>query len=345
MKKYFFINFILPNIANTNNIMHSKTLLQILKPLAPAIDSKPMLPICECVMIKNGRAYATNLELSISNACDLPDMILPYAQTMARLSVLNEEVSIIDEDGKYIIKAGYKKFPLPKFRDVNTFPAIPNAPIQISDVDAGFITAVVEAAKNTSNDPMIQWRHVFICDEWIVGNDNYGMYKFDTELSLPNIAVPKIFAKTISRLSSGNISATDTHLFFKSGEIEITVLLAESNFPRFGGLFPSFVQNLSIIRGDFEIALKQASVSAPTSVTLHIASGQCNISSLNNDFVDCAAATDLNMDVTFRPDILSRVISSLPDECDTLEFMIESETKPVYVKYKNITLLIMPYAK
>lgn len=325
--------------------MHSKTLLQILKPLAPAIDSKPILPICESVLIKGGRAYATNTKLSISNKCELPDMVLPYAQTIAILSVINEEINIESNANQYIIKAGSKKFPLPKSYDENNFPDIQQIDREKIIISTDDLFAIQQAAKNTANDDLSQWQNIFLGNEFIVGNDNFAMFKYEWEKEIQNIAIQKLFARAILGLSDGSISTNGKQLQFVSGDLYISITLAESNFPNFNGIFPAFKKNLSCVRGDFEIALKQVSVSNPPSITLIIKKDECNFSSPNEEFVDCAANTDLEMEITFNPGILGRIISSLPDDCDTLDFMITGETTPVYVQYNNITLLIMPFRK
>lgn len=321
--------------------MHSKTLLQILKPLAPAIDQKPVLPICESVLIMGGRAYATNTQLSISNKCDLPDMVLPYNKTIAILNVLNEEIEVTETG----IKAGSKKFPLPKPYDANLFPDIAVINSKQIAVTTSDLFAINEAAKNTAADTLSPWQYIFLGNEFIVGNDNYAMFKYGWEKGIINIAIPKLFARAITGQKDGSISTDGKQLLFKSNDIEIIITLGDSKFPNFNSVFPAFKSNLSVLRGDFEIALRQSAVSAPDSVTLQLSKDKCDFLSSNGEFVDCAAKTDLNLEITFSPDKLSRIISSLPDECDTLIWMIQDTTKAAFIEYNNITLLIMPKAK
>lgn len=330
--------------------MHSKTLLQILKPLAVAVDANPTIPALENVCIRQGRAITSNLALTISNKCDLPDMILPYRELINILNVVDDELEFNISATQIELKVGKPKYKFGAPVDANVFPQATQIKGEATQVDSTFFYAVQQAAKNESQQELSQMRGIFINEGWVIGTDSFGMFKQGIETGLPNLHAPSLLAKCVSGWQEGMIRTNGNHLQCSNNGLEVDLLLIDDNFPKFESVLPeSVVPNVLVNRKAFETALKQSQVYEPGIITMKFEPGSIEIVYTNNfaqeSFIPIDAKHSLSLSIDFNSTIFSRLISCLPPDCETIQMQITAANKAVYIVHSNITLLIMPYRK
>lgn len=330
--------------------MHSKTLLQILKPLAVAVEVNPTIPALENVCIRQGRAITSNLALTISNKCDLPDMMLPYRELINILNVVDDELSFTITDTQIELKAGKPKYKFGAPGDANSFPKPQLIEAEETKVNADFFYAVQQAAKNESQQENSQWRGIFIGGMYVVGNDNFGMFKQDIETGLPNIHAPALFARSVTGWQEGLMRTNGKHLQCSNNGLEIDLLLIDDTFPKLESAMPAVITpNVSLDRKAFETALKQSQVYEPGIITMKFEPGSIEIVYTNNfaqeSFIPIEAKHELSLSIDFNSTIFSRLISCLPPDCEAIQMQITAYNKAVFIVHNNITLLIMPYRK
>jgi DNA polymerase-3 subunit beta len=107
--------------------LSGETLRRVIRDLEPAVPARSPKPILQNVLLANGRAIATDLELRIEvpmPAATGPAMLLPFARLKAIASTLNgsDEVTLTLDGSSCVVTAGGGEWRLP-VEDAAEFPA------------------------------------------------------------------------------------------------------------------------------------------------------------------------------------------------------------------------------
>lgn len=328
--------------------MNAKDLLSIIKPLAPAVGN-PILPICDYIRLHNSKAISTNLRMTITVPCKLPDMLLPYKETVAILSALGSaDILIENKKGLLQIKSGKDVFKLGKTVDADTFPAIPENNGDEYAVSKDFFYAMQQSARNETTNELMVFHGICIRPDYVCGTDGHTCYRHAIETGIPESHLHSSIAAICASFEKGIVKTDGHHFSIKTDTIEIDVLQVDTKYPDIDLVVPSEIKpNVTISRIDIEQALTKVQVFEKGNIKLVFTAGAIDFVYINKEFerqivTSIPAKHELELEYGLNSGLLSRILSCLPDSCDTIEMQVTGATKPMLIKYDTIKLLIMP---
>lgn len=328
--------------------MNAKQLLQTIKPLLPAVGN-PLLPICDYIAIRSKKATATTLSLTITVNCDLPDMLLPYKETVSILGALgNSEIETENKKGLLSIKSGKDVFKLGKSESLENFPVAPVNNGESYPVSKDFFYAMQMAARNETHNELMVYHGICVRPEYIVGTDGHTVYKQDISTGIPESHLPSSIASICAGWQSGTVRTDGKHFTITSDTIEVDILQIDQKYPDIDAIVPEKIKaNVSIDRNEIEQALSKVQVFEKGIIKLTFTPGNIDFYYIKKEteyeaIASAPATHELTLEYGLNSALLSRILSCLPDSCDTIEMEVRDATKAIYIIYDTIKLLIMP---
>lgn len=339
--------------------IHSKALHRALQIVAPAVSSKPVIPILSNVKFENGFVYATDTFLDISTKSGLPDdfsAIIPFDELRAITGVLNSDMEISISGNSCNIKSQSGKWKLALPAD-NVWPNPETVPNTWHDVPDGFTDAIFSAAKMTqvteavplkSNVLIYQQRYAMR----VGGFDNIRFH----EVAFPPIPgytalIPTSITRALAGLQPTEFAITERAIHFKSGDLSISCRLAEGSIPDFGIFTPSRTANITAKRGELLAAIQQVTVlkrSLTDSLELSFTPGNIglkyesfeggNVASIEVAG-ECEGAGSVVVNASFMADLLNCL------ESDEVGLLYTEQSKPLHIfdiGRDGVLALIMP---
>ena len=108
--------------------MDAKKLLGHVKYMKKIVTGKSILPMLDCVMIKNGDLVCSNLETTITLKLGLesPDGMIEVKQLLKILPSLDGIITFSKESDKIVLTDGKRKYKFKLTNDIDDFPVTPN---------------------------------------------------------------------------------------------------------------------------------------------------------------------------------------------------------------------------
>lgn len=328
--------------------MNAKQLLQTIKPLLPAVGN-PLLPICDYIAIRNKKATATTLSLTITVDCDLPDMLLPYKETVSILGALgNSEIEIENKKGVLSIKSGSDVFKLGKSESIENFPAVPVNDGESYPVSKDFFYAMQMSARNETPNELLQYHGICVRPEYVCGTDAFVCYKQVVNTGISESHLPASIAAICGSFNSGKVKTDGKHFSITSEGLEVDILQIDQKYPDIDAIVPEKIKaNVSIDRNEIEQALSKVQVFEKGIIKLTFTPGNIDFYYIKKEteyeaIASAPATHELTLEYGLNSALLSRILSCLPDSCDTIEMEVRDANKAIYIIYDTIKLLIMP---
>lgn len=354
-------------------------LKEALNQLRPALHTRTVLPVLECVKIETTKKQATltltNLGLTITTTLKvnnatpgtmlvpyqkLKDILQLYGSTPMQLSTTQNTIALtIDAD----------QYNLGKAEDVDAFPNIPVVDSEAFHVPAEVMQAIITASACASTDVL----RLNVCgvlvevegDQLnIVATDAHTMYKHTFTISnkpawLTNaqVIVPIEHIKALHSIQDCTIAYNDKNIVFTTETTTTTITRIDASYPDYRAVIPPFNQNTEVEASALVLGTTRAMVAAnkidngvnidvtPDKITLHTNDIEFNQSA--NVVIDCNG-TVVDIKMAFNGRFMLRTIQQLTTNDKTGNLLLSLPDNPnraIVIKKEgteNALALVMP---
>lgn len=231
--------------------MESKELLKHIKHMQIVVKTNNgSLPICDCVMLKGGKLYASNLETVIILDVGIKgEFVTDLKQLMKILPSLKGDVKFTLKDGKVLATDGKRNYKL-KSHPIKEFPLIPKTGKKVYTFDATDIDNLVKCEKFVTGDDLRpSMKGIFMDKKNFCATDAHKL--FYPKLSKPFKGEPFIIDNIVCKLLKGvescDVLRTNKHNTFKYGDCQIITRNEDSKYPKWQAVVPSTSNATSVI--------------------------------------------------------------------------------------------------
>lgn len=209
-----------------------KQFITALQRVSAAIPNNNVLPITECVYIKDNVMTATNTNLSIQAKVEFEGLtILPHKLLLGLLNTIETETAnIYEQDNNiYILSGETEKHKLSKAQDEKHFPK-PLTPAETNTFEVGetFFTYLANAIKCHSDNETFK-THGALISEYITGSDNTVIYTVKTPWQCL-LHVSPLFVKACAGMTSATIEYNSNFVSADDGNIKVMCKLMDSPY-------------------------------------------------------------------------------------------------------------------
>ncbi len=362
-------------------IIETTKLHAALKRLGKAVNSKPLLPVIENILVtvlkKQIMLTTTDLQITISIALDCETegkgiFLLPYKELKEVLDLSPNEPVTVTYNDKTGAVATFETSTIDfsKVGDATEFPKF----TEVED-DAFFapgddiVGAMALAALSVSKDnlrPAMCAICVELSKDWInvTSTDAHSVFnhalpatldKFSNPNDKVNLLVPPVVADVLEGLDEITLAYTKSHVVFKAGQIMVTATMVDAQFPEWRAVMPAHHTNVETHLLELKIAAKKAwifSDSSTNGIYLNIEARQIRLNTRNEDTAqgaDCritAAYEGEPLKVRFNGKLLDRTLDQLKgQQSNQVQIMVRKPNQGVSFKIEgcpNTTVVLMP---
>lgn len=342
-----------------NNYMQTinvKQFIAALQRVAPAIPNNNVLPITECVHIKDNLMTATNTNLTIQAKIKFDGiLIVPHKIFLGLLGTIDaEHAQLYEQEGNMYLVSGLIKHKIGKSYDVSHFP-LPIAQSETKKLEVGesFFGYITNALKCHSEDESFRTHGVYVGD-YICATNNNVIYTVKKALPC-SLHVSPLFVRACAGMTGATIEHNSNFISASDSTANVICKLIDQPYVDISPILQqstNVVFNLSIDKAKLLHDLQTIEVYGhPIRIcNFFISKDKLHINYYNADFdqgsdfyIDCK--TDLeDIEVHFSVPEMIRILSVQPD--GMLNFKFNKEVRnPVIIAAeanKNIISFILP---
>jgi len=230
--------------------MESKELLKHIKYMQKIVKGNHVLPICDCVMLKGGKLYASNLETVIILDIGIKgEFVTDLKQLVKIIPSLKGDVKFTLKGDKVLATDGKRNYKL-KSHPICDFPKIPKTGKKVYTFNAMDIENIVKCKDFVCDDELRpSMQGIFMDKKNFCATDAHKL--FYPKLSKPfkdePFIIDNIVCKLLKGIESCDVLRTETHNTFKYGNCKIITRNIDGKYPNWKAVIPNKANATSII--------------------------------------------------------------------------------------------------